>query len=212
MPLRSSEDEHPTADVVRHLDRDVSRRSEPENTERTAAGQGAGHAQRAQADHPGAQEGRGLVVRERVGKGIDEVGPGPHALGVAAVHVQPAERRGTAEVLVAAAAGLADAARAPQPGEADACADDPGRDAWTDGINDADDLMTRDDRRRGEGKVALHRVEIRAANGAGAYRDHQLARARDRIFDLAQFERALLHRRRAGEHHRLHRFSSAIRV
>ena len=60
--------------------------------------------------------------------------------------------------------------------ETDAVANLPCGDAWADRVDDADDLVTGDDRLAGIGTNALHAEEIAVADPAAEYPDPDVAR------------------------------------
>src|SRR5205085_4547202 len=126
---RTREREDAPALVARHLRHDV--RGGAEAVEAKAF-RVAREAKRPVADQPGAEERRGLDVRVSLRDREAEARVGDRVLGVAAVEVVAGEARSVAEVLPAAQAVAALAARPAEPRDADAPA---GR------LVDADDLV-----------------------------------------------------------------------
>jgi hypothetical protein len=125
-----------------------------------------GSAERAVSDDSGTEERRRLEVaqsgrqphRERLGH--------RHRVGVPAVDRPPGELGSDAQVLLAANAELAAPTRPVQPRDADAIADGERHTPVAQGVNDADDLMTRDDGERRQREVTLDDMQIGAATSA----------------------------------------------
>ena len=149
--------------VPRHLRHDVRRRAETVDAEMLRL---AGHAQRAVADQPGAEQRRGLDVGVEVRDREDEAGIRQRVVRIAAVEGVAGESREVAEVLAAGAAIGAGAAGGAEPGNADAVADRERRHAGPDRLDAADDLVTGHDRIAEIGKLAIHDVKVGAANAA----------------------------------------------
>ncbi len=102
---------------------------------------------------------------------------GHDVFGVAAVQGGPGLVLVRAVDEVAAAAEVALAAVAGQVAESDAFAGLPGRHALADRVDDADDLVSRHDRRRGIAQQALGREEVGMAHAAAQDLDADLAGA-----------------------------------
>jgi hypothetical protein len=147
-------------------------------------------AERAVADQPGAEERRRLEVVETVGnrQAVALVCDDP--VRVAAVEVVAGEARRLAEVL---AAGEAEAARAVRPAE-------PRHSEALPVLRPADDLVAQDEWKLRIRQLAVHDVEIGAADAAGRHAEPDLAGRRHRRRNLLQPQRL------AGrvEHHRTH--------
>src|SRR5262249_54031691 len=135
---------------------------------------------------------------------VDEVGRRAHAVGVAAVDVPAGEARCDAEVLVAADAEAALAARAPEPRDADAVPRRERDDARAAALHAADDLVPGHDHGPLRRELALDDVQVGATDAARLDADEHLAggRLRDRAFD--GLERTGRDVARRAEHHRPH--------
>ena len=129
-------------------------------------------------DDPGAQEGRRLLVVERVGQRVRVGLVDDRELRVAPVVVPPGEARGHAEVLVPSSAEPAGTAGVAEPRDADAIAE--GEAGRTDATrhHPADDLVTGHDRRPVGREVALGHVQIGAADPAHGHLHQHLGRCR----------------------------------
>jgi len=155
----------------------------------------AREAKRPVADQPGAEERRGLDVRVPLRDREAEARVGDRVLGVAAVEVVAGEARSVAEVLPAAQAVAALAARPAEPRDADAPA---GR------LVDADDLVAGHERQLRVGQLAVDDVQVGAADPAGADADEQLAGLGLRLGELGRLEPRALR----SQDHRPHRAES----
>ena len=146
-----------------HLGDDVRRRAEAVDAH---APRVAAHGERPVSDQAGAQQRRHVGVGEAVGEGEAEALVGDGVLRHAAVDVAAGEPRAGAQVLAPRGAVGAHAAGPAQPRHADPLG------ARSDG---ADDLVTQDARGRGDVNLAVHQVQVGAADGAGADLQQQLA-------------------------------------
>ena len=112
------------------------------------------------------------------------------------------EARVAAQILAPARAVLARAARVPEPRNADPIADVQMRHAVTYHVDEADDLMSGDDRDLNGRQVAVDDVEIGAADAARANADDHFAGQRNRNFAITQLERPAARRRQRHGFHR----------
>ena len=151
---------------ARDLDEDVRGRTEAVEAE---APRVAAHPQAAVADEARAQQRGGLVVREAVRDREAEPLVGHRVLGEAAVDVAAGEARAGAEVLAAAAAVRALAARPSEPRDADTPAVR---------LDAGDDLVAEDARRMRDVDLAVEEVQVGAADAAGEHPQQELARTR----------------------------------
>ena len=151
---------------ARDLDEDVRGRAEAVEPEAPGV---AAHPQAAVADEAGAQQWSGLVVGEAVRDREAEPLVGHGVLGEAAVDVAAGEARPGTEVLAAAAAVRALAARPPEPRDADAPAVR---------LDAGDDLMSEDARRMRDLDLPVEEVQVGAADAAGEHPQQELARTR----------------------------------
>ena len=150
------EREHAPALVPRDLRDDVRRGAEAVEPEPLGV---AGHAQRAVADQPGAQERRRLLVRVAVGDREAEALVGDRELRVAAVEVVAGEPRAVAEVLAARSGSSGTRRVQPSQGTAQAAR----RPRST-----ADDLVAGDERQLRVRELAVDDVQVGAAHAARA--------------------------------------------
>ena len=146
--------------------------------------------ERAVADQPRAEQRRRLQVAEPLGDREAEALVGDDPLGVAAVEVVAREARAVAEVLAAARAEAALAARPAEPRHAEPPA--------VAGL--ADDLVARHERQLRSRELAVDHVQVGAADAAGADAEKHLARGGLGALELGRPQP------RAGrlEHHRPH--------
>src|SRR5690606_11895164 len=181
-----------------HLRHDVRRCAEAVNPERLS---GASELQRPIADEPSTKERRcrGVVVIHRKGEAV--IGMRHSVLSVAAVDGIAREAGRLAKVLAAAQAIPAMAACPAKPRDADTVTLFEFLNALSELRDIADDLVTRDDRQLGIGKIAVYDMQIGAADTAGrdAYQHLTWARLRDRHVEKLQLRSRLL------EDHRAHR-------
>ena len=150
-----------------------------------------GEPQRAVADQPRAEERGGFEVAEPVGNREAEALVGDDPLGVAAVDVVAGEAGAVAEVLPAARAEAALAARPAEPGHAEPAAV----------LGLADDLVAGHERQLRTRELAVDDVQVGAADAAGADAEQQLPRRRLGPLELRRPQR----RARSVEQHRPHR-------
>ena len=177
----------------------VSSRAEPVEAE--PPGAFAGRLEAPPSDEAGAHQGcdPGGLLRQHAQRQA-EVGFGDDVARESAVAVVAGEARRIAQVLAAAGAEGAVAATVAEPGHADAIADPVRIHSGSERLDHADDLVAGHDGQHRQRQVAIHHVEVRAADGAGQHAQAKLAGAR-----LGQ--RPMFHPQRltwAGEHHRLH--------
>ena len=167
--------------------------------------------QRAVADDAGAEQRRDLARRQRRGHAIHERRRRHGVLGEAAVHVPAGEARLEAEVLVAARAEAARAAGAVQPGDPDAIAGAPRRDARPAARDAADHLMTGHDLRALRRELALDDVQVGAADAAHLDAHQHLAGPRLGHGAFDERERTRRDVARRAQPHRPHdRYSSRV--
>ena len=148
-------------------------------------------------------------VRQRV----DEVSPGHHVLGVAAVARPARELRLLAQVLARAPAPPARAACAVEPRHAHPGAEiEPAifGDGRTAARHRPDDLVTGDHRASSHGQFALDDVQIGAAHAAGANPDQQVTCGGFRRRHLLAAQRSVANRSRLMQHTRLHEVAHGI--
>ena len=181
--LRAREREHAPALVPRDLRDDVRRGAEAVEPEPLGV---AGHAQRAVADQPGAEERRrllvGVALRNR--HAVALVGDGE--LRVAAVQVVAGEARAVAEVLASAQAVPALVVGPAEPRDADPVAR---REALAAEDDASDDLVTDDERELRVRQLAVDDVQVRAADAAREDLDEHLSRAGLGIGKIGRAER-----------------------
>src|SRR5262245_61261776 len=113
-PIVAGRDErvHLTTLVHGHLSDDVSGRAKPVNSQTPS---GAGHAIRAIADQPRAEQRRSMAIVVRCGQPETEPGVGDHVLRVATIDLIAGVARASAEILAFREAELAFAARPAEP-------------------------------------------------------------------------------------------------
>jgi hypothetical protein len=177
---------------------DVGRRAEAIEAEALRV---PGEAQRPVPDHPGAEQRRDLLVRMGLRKREGEALVGARQLGVAAVAVVPGEAGAVAEVLPPGQAIAAGAVRPAEPGNADPIALLEALRILSTTHDGADDLVPQDQRQLRLGQLAVHDVQVGAADAAGSDLDQDLARARLGVRDVRRAQRLT----GAVEHHRSHR-------
>jgi len=100
-----------------------------------------------------------------------------HMTGETAIQGMARESGRIAQVLAAAAAIEAAAARMRQPGDADPCAWSDAGDAFSSRLDDADNLVPRDDGRLLIRQLSVDDMQVCAAHGAGFDPHTHLARA-----------------------------------
>ena len=137
----------------------------------------ARHRERAITDEPGAEQGCSLGVAPVAAHGQAVALVGDAVVAIATVTRVAGEERVGAQVLPPAPAIAAGAAGPAEPGDADALTLAESLDARAQGRNSAHDLVPRHDRKPGLGEVAVHHVEIGAANTADRDPDQNFAGA-----------------------------------
>ncbi len=183
--------------VHRHLADDVGGRAEAVETDRAGV---PGHAKRAVTDQPGAQQRGDVGVRVALGEREAESLVRDGELGEATVDVIPREARRVAEVLGARQTEAALAARPAEPRHPDSrpdLGDTPG----TTLEHLPHDLVTGDEWQVRPRQLAVHDVEIGAADTASAHAEQQLTGRGRRVGELRGPEPA----ERLLEHHCPHR-------
>ena len=161
-----------------HLDQDVSGGAEAVEAD---PGRIASHAKRAVADQPRAQKRSSLEIREIFGQRKAEPAVGHRELGKAAIDLPAGEPRAVAEVLLAAEAVRADAAGIAEPRHAHARTSGEHIRAGPGAHDRADDLVAGDERQPVRRKLAVHDMEVRAADAASADAKQHLAGPRGRV-------------------------------
>jgi hypothetical protein len=112
------------------------------------------------ADDSGTQQGGRLLIRVAIREAID-VGRVRHGeLGVAAVLVPSGKGRGYAQVLITPPAVLAGCVRVRQPRDTDAIAQRQAGDFPAESVDDADNLVARDDERSPGGQIPFGQMQI----------------------------------------------------
>ena len=162
----------------------------------------AGHPQRAVADEARAQPGREFLVREAVRKREAIARVGQRELRVAAVDRIAGEARRVAEIFASGDAVSALAARPREPRNADALADAEPRDVRAQRGDGAHDFMARDDGGARVRQLAVHDVQVGAADAARVDAHQHLAGAGNRVGHVLAVERAA----RRPQDHRKHAF------
>ena len=158
----------------RDLGDNVRRRAEAVEAEALGI---ARHRECAVADKPGAEQGCSLGVAPVAAHGQAVALVGDAVVAIAAVPRVAGEERVGAQVLPPAPAIAAGAAGPAEPGDADALPIAEALDTRAQGRNSAHDLVPRHDRKPGLGEVAVHHVEIGAANTADRDPDQNFAGA-----------------------------------
>src|SRR5207244_13195254 len=118
----------------------------------------------------------------------DGTGVGHGVIRVAAVELVPRESRAGAEILASAGAVLARTAGISEPRNPHAIAYDESVHRIADLLDDADDLVARNDRHVRIRQLAGDDVQIRPAHAAGADLDEHFSRERDRLLQIAELE------------------------
>lgn len=136
----------------------------------------------------GAQQRSGVDRRYAVGNPHQPAGPGVDHLRVSAVDGGSGLLLVDAVHEVTAAARLALPALAVQEADADAVTGLPGGDAGPDGVNDADDLMPRNEGARGVAAQAFHGQHVGVADAAGLHAQAHLAGCGIKQLALDQLE------------------------
>jgi hypothetical protein len=167
--------------VARHLRDDVGGRAKAVNADSPTL---ASEAQGAVADQPGAQQRRGRDIIEfgRDRETVALVGDGQ--LGIAAIDLVAGEPRAVAQILMAAAAVLADATGPAEPWHADPVADREPVGIGSTVHDHADDFVTGHQRQLRVAQFAVEDVQIGPADGTGLDRDQQLPRSGPRFRQL----------------------------
>jgi hypothetical protein len=147
----------------------------------------AGELEGAVADQAGAEERRGLEVRIGVREGEAEALVGDDQLGVAAVPVVARELRPVAEVLAARAAEAALAVGPAEPGHPHPLA---GSEALAAFEHARDDLVSRHERELRPVELAVHDVQVGAADAACDDLEERVARTRLGNGEVGRPERA----------------------
>ena len=151
-------------------------------------------------------QGRGifpnLTVLENLNIGLP--GGRDHELRVAAVHVPAGEARREAQVLVAARAEAAGAARAVQPRDPDPRADPGRRDTRPQALDPPDDLVAGRHAVAPRREIPLHDVQVGAADAAHLDPDLHFAGTGLGRRQLDERQRSGLDRGRAPEPHGAH--------
>ena len=171
---RPDEGEHAATLSPRHLGDDVRRRAEAVEPEPFGV---ARHGERAVADQPGAEQRRRMSIVALAGEGEAVAFVGDAVVAVAAVQGVAGEARVRAQVLPPAPAIAAGAAGPAEPGDADALPFAEPLDARAERRDAPHDLVPRHDRQPRLGQVAVHHVEIGAADPAGRNTNQDFARA-----------------------------------
>ncbi len=177
--------EHAPPLEARDLGHDVRGGAEPVEAEPFRA---TGETQRSVADQAGAKKRRRLEVAEAGRQRQAEALVGDRPLGVPAVAVVAGEARTVTEVLAAAQAVAALAARPAEPGNTEAPSV----------LGLADDLVAGDERQLRLRQLAVHDEQVGAADAARADAEQQLPRRGFGPRELSRDER----RARRFEHHR----------
>ena len=172
--VRPDEGEHPPALGARDLGDDMGRRAEAVEAETLGI---ARHREGAVTDEPGAEQGSSLGVAPVAAHGQAVALVGDAVVAIAAVPRVAGEESVRAQVLPPAPAIAAGAAGPAEPGDADALTLAEPLDAGAQGRDASHHLVPRHDRKPGLGEVAVHHVEIGAANTAGRNPDQNFARA-----------------------------------
>ena len=128
-------------------------------------------------DKPGAEQGCSLGVAPVAAHGQAVALVGDAVVAIAAVTRVAGEERVGAQVLPPAPAIAAGAAGPAEPGDADALTLAESLDARAEGRNSPHDLVPRHDRKPGLGEIAVHHVEIGAADAADRDPDQNFAGA-----------------------------------
>ena len=152
--------------MLRDLRHDVRRCAKAVNAE---ALRRTGFDQRTVPNQPGAEQGSGLGVGIVFGNWKTKSFIGDGKFRVAAVQRVAGETRAVAKILAFAAAKFALAARPAQPRNAHAIADFESLNAFAFFDDDADNFVSGHERKFWIGKLAVHDVQIRAADGAGGH-------------------------------------------
>ena len=194
---RPGEREDAPALVARHLRHQVGRRAESVDADALGI---ARLSQRAVADQPGAQQRPGLDVGQTGRKRMDEACVGDRVLGVAAVQLVAGEARLRAEILVAATAEAAVAARPAEPRHADPVALAQGVDVGSRALHRGDDLVPEDERELRRRQLAVDDVQVGAADAARPDPQQHLARRDGGDRQIGRPQGAA----RRVEHHRAH--------
>jgi hypothetical protein len=137
----------------------------------------AGEAEGPVADQARAQQRRGLQIGVSVGHGEAEALVGRGVLGVAAVELVAGESGPVAEVLPSREAVSTSTIGVTEPGHPDPVAGRKVLYVLPGLLDDADDLMARDQGVLRVGQLPIYHVQIRAAHTAGADPDQDLPRS-----------------------------------
>ena len=149
-----------------------------------------GDAEAAVADDPGAEQGRGLQVVERVRQRVDEIRASDDEFGIASIDSVAGENGRITEVLHPLGAVGAVAVSAAKPGHADALAG---------GYDFPDDLVAGDQAFAKGAELALDDVKVCTANTAGAHFQENLACRGDGLRDVLNLQWTLGNRSRSPQ-------------
>jgi hypothetical protein len=130
----------------------------------------ARNAQGAKSDDPGTQERCRMQIVEALVQRMRKIRARDDGLGIAAIDVVPREYRRVAQIFTPCTAKAARAVRPAEPRYPDARSNLK-RNAVGTSSDDADDLMSGNDRRMMRGKVAFYDVQVGSAHAAGANGD-----------------------------------------
>ena len=189
--------------MLRDLQDDVRAGAEPVQRDGAAA-RHRGQPQRPVPDDARAEQRGGLGVGERRRDRVGVVGAHDRVLGVAAVEVVAGVARRGAEVLGAARAVGAYAARRAEPRDPDAIPGLEARHVGTDRIHCSDHLVARNQRSAMRRQIGLDDVEVGAADAADVHANTELAGAGLGQRDLGLDERTRMDRRVRRQQHRSH--------
>jgi hypothetical protein len=185
------------------LDREVSRAAktiEPQSL----AWLHIAKAERAIANDPRTQQGRGFHVSGSLRKRIGKILRDDHRFCIATVDVQPREPGIPAQVLQTALTKGTVATGAVEPRHAYAFAEFKTVSSWSSSRNPANDLVTRDNRQDWKIEIPFDGVQIGMTDAAGEHIQAHLSRPRFRVRDLGEAQWMVTDGIGLPQHHSLH--------
>jgi hypothetical protein len=199
----AGEDEHLRPKGEGHWQSHVGGSPEPEKPHLHRS-HSSGQTQRPKANDPRTQKRRRLLRGQVGGQGVGEVGPGHHALSVAAPAVKPGELGVGAQVFPTALAERAAPAGPAHPPHAHHGSQQRRVHAGSQRHHPPHHLVPGHHRQTRQGDVAFHRVQVGAANTAGQNLQRHFTWPGLGIGKLVQVQRMGFCRRRSVKNHGFH--------
>src|ERR1700730_10772079 len=165
---------HRHVPIPRHLNRHMCRRAKTVKSQ-APTGFDPREPQASKSDDSRAEQRCSLLVGKSFGKRINKILRRNDVFRVAAIDAIAGERRMVTKIFLAALAVLANSIRVMQPRNANPRADHVAACACSLFLDDADNLMSRYDRRLPRGQFSLDHMQIGAAYAANVHSNQHLA-------------------------------------